>query len=565
LCYNKYVKKISFLVLIFVFTPLVSFGHGSPFFEFNPDNSSFLYPVSVDSPSEIFMPQNDFLGGLDLWLDNSGSSGTATFELRNQAGTLVASKTATIPTISPIAGGQRFHIDFNQIAVTNNSNYTLRIITGMPNLRIHYSSRIQFIGHNAPYSSQYINGVANIDSEEREFSFKFALYETFETVPPVLSNISTTPVSTNQTRLDFNSTEPVDYSMAYGLAGQGYNQNINFSGAYQYCGPGIDFCSIAMSTIPDQTYNYILTVRDIWGNQVQAAGSFDSGEVSPAQTVSPTPTPIPSGTPDSSPLVISDFFINEATDRSVEVSWHTDRAANSYLLISFSSDFITVTAVSDNTFELEHLLKTGDVLDPNKTYFARVTSYDAFGSVASQTIAFTTLKVPSLTPTPLLTPTPPPPPSPIPPSPIPPPDGSPTPAPTPLPENNVLYIQSGNGFYTVQWSTSSGGEPEEGYRVDIFDNNKNLIKQITLPRGVSEATITGIPDGEYYAVVYADEGRVMEKVGPPTSLKIGDEDFTGRLLALWPYLTVVIAALILFVFRDRLLKLIRKPAQPPIK
>ena len=134
-----------------------------------------------------------------------------------------------------------------------------------------------------------------------------------------------------------------------------------------------------------------------------------------------------------------------------------------------------------------------------------------------------------------------------------------------MPENNVLYIQSGNGFYTVQWSTSSGGEPEEGYRVDIFDNNKNLIKQITLPRGVSEATITGIPDGEYYAVVYADEGRVMEKVGPPTSLKIGDEDFTGRLLALWPYLTVVIAALILFVFRDRLLKLIRKPAQPPIK
>ncbi len=559
-------RKIGLLILIFLALPLVSFASGNLFFEFNPDSSNFLNVASLASPKEIFIPQNDFLGGFDFWFDNSGSSGTVTFELRNSVNTLLASRTVTVPTITPVSGGKRFHVDFSQIAVSSTKKYSISIITQMPDLRIYYSSRINLIGHNAPYTSGYYNGVAEIGSEEKEFSFKFGLYESFETAPPVLSNITTVGMSQYQTDVDFNANEPVDYRVDYGISGQGYTQSTNFSGVYKFCNAGISICSLSMATQANKSYDYLLVATDIWGNEAQFSGSFISGAGISTQSPTPSESPPPGG-----PLAISDFIINSVNDKSVEVFWHTNRAANSTLTVSYSSDLITITAVTDSTFELEHLLKTADVLSPSTTYFARVLSYDNFNNVASATLAFTTLKANFNTPTPSPSspPLPSPSQSPVPSSSNQPPVNSQTPAPvvtgSTSPDNgHTVYIESSGNFSAIQWNTPSGGDPKEGYRVDIFDSNKNLVKQITLSKNDESATVSGLPDGQYYSVVYANNGKVLEKVAKPTNFTVGSDTVLKRLLAMWPYLALAIGALILFIFRNRILKLIAKKSVNPI-
>ncbi len=537
-----------------LFFPVLADAHGSNFFEFNPDSflSFPLNPANYNSVSEIFIPQNEFLGAFDLWVDNNGPSGNISFELRNESNVLITSQTVTIPTIAPTAGGKRFHVDFPaQVSVLSNKKYLLNIITTMPSLRVYYSDRIDVLSHNAPYASGYLNGAAKIDSEEKKFSFKFALYESFETSPPILSNIVSTAVSSVETRLDFNANEAVDYKIDYGFSGGGYTQSINFTGAYKFCGAGISVCSLTIPTSLGRSYSYLLTARDVWSNETLVTGSFISGQAGPISTVllSPTPSvqPTPSPSPsDSSPLIISNFRVSSVTDKSVEVAWHTNKAANANLLISFSTNRIDITAVNDSTFELEHLLKTANALNPNTTYLARVISVDSFNNTASATLAFTTLKnSPVNTPTPLPAPTA------VPSVTSQPPNSSQPPSlPVSSPGNSSthsLYVGSGNNFSAIQWNAPSGGEPKDGYRIDIFDKNRNLVKQITLAKGASSAGIS-LPEGEYYSVVYGNNGKVLEKVAKPTNFTVSNDTLLKRLLALWPYIVMVLAFLAGFIF-----------------
>ncbi len=539
-------KKIALLISILIAIPVLALASGTLFFEFNPDNSDSLNVVSLGSISEVFIPQNDFLGGFDLWFDNPGLEGTVSLELFNSVGTLLITKNIIVPTLSQVSGGHRIHTDFSQIAVTSNKKYTMKIISDMPELRIYYGSRIGFLGHNAPFTSEYNNGAAVVGGEEKEFSFRFALYESFETSPPVLSNIVTTAISSSETRLDFNANEAVDYKLDYGISGAGYTNRIDLAGSYKYCGAGISFCSIDIPVSPGHDYNYLLTAKDIWGNETQVTGSFSSGES--GQTPEPTPTPSlsdqpsPTSTPDTSPLIISNFRISEVTDRSVEVAWTTNKAANSSLLVSFSSYLISITAISDHTLELEHLLKTENVLSHDTTYSVRITSVDSFNNTASATLAFTTLKKPVSTPMP--TPSSKPPPGTSQPpgasqSPV-------SPTSTPANGNHSLSVEGGNNFSTVQWSAPAGGEPADGYRVDIFDKNRNLVKQVTLPKGASSAGVV-LPEGEYSAIVYGNDGKVLEKVMKPANFMVSNDTLGKRALTLWPYFVLGLAALVGFV------------------
>ncbi|MDO8496859.1 MAG: hypothetical protein Q7S43_05425 [bacterium] len=543
-------KYIWLVAVVFIF-PILANAHGNNYFEFNPDpfRTKSFNVSSGGAIYEVFLPSNEFFGGFDIWLDNSGSSGLAYVELW-RSDNMITSKSLTIPHIDQIAGGQKVHVDWGSlIPVVSNSKYKIKISSTMPDLRIYYASRVKFLGHNEPHISDYLNGAAEIDGEEKEFSFKFALYETSETSVPVISNVGWAIISEGEMRVNFNANEPVDYKIEYGPSGQGYSQSSNFSGNYSFCNQSVSVCNIMVSVAPDTTYQYTLTVKDFWGNQGQAIGTFTSG-----QTQSPSPTP----TPAEVSLVISNFRVVSKTDESLEVAWTTNKIANSNLLISFSSDLITITAVSDPTFELEHVLETDSVLSPGTTYTARITSADLDNNESSSSLSFKTLSASTSTPTPTpaLTPS-----TSSGPSPTPLPGASPAGTtnpqissqtiPSPLAADIITSSSSSGGdtnIGTVQWNAPVTGEPSNGYRVDVFDKDGKLVTTILVPDKSHGIEVPDLADGEYTVIVYANNEGVFKKIDKPVELKAGEASFIDRLISFWPYLLIVVALIGVFIW-----------------
>ena len=553
----KAMKKLFIFSIILAFTPLFVYAHGGKYLEFNPDATSSLKVSEVETPTQTFFAQNDFLGGFDIWVANPGSSGTATFALLNEQGSVISTKTVSIATIAEIANGTKLHVDFSsQLAVLSSSKYSIRITISMPELRLYYSDRIKVISHNAPFVSEYITGVGKLGSEEQTFSFKYALYETTESSAPIISNILWTVISTDEMEINFNANEPIDYRIEYGLSGQGYSQSTSFLGDYRFCTPGIFNCNINIPVSPNTTYQYRLTVKDSWGNQSQATGIFESGVAqTPAPTATPvvtaSPTPTPSVTPVSSgtitptplsditPPIISNLRVVEVTNNSVDIAWTTNEAANSYLGIA-QGDYL-ITAKSDAMFELEHLLRTGLTLSINAPYLARVNSYDLANNLAGASISFRTLGVVP-TPVPTLL------------------GSTPTPQ-QPSPTVSVTNNPSGAGAGIVQWGTPPSGEPSDGYRIDVFNKDGSLNKTVYVPQGSHNIQVPSLNDGEYTVIVYSNNDGVFEKVDKPAVLKVGAEGtFVSRLLKLWPYF-VLVGGLIAGFMIWRMLK--KKPSQVP--
>lgn len=524
------------LLAALMFAPIAVFAHGTAFFEFNPDayTVSSLQTASVDTPYELFIPQNDHLRGVDLWLSNSSTPGSLTVALYNANNTLLATKVSAVPALADSTAGTRFHIDFpSQFAVSGTATYTLKITTDIPTLRLYYSDRIALVEHNAPYPSAYQNGIARLGTEEKAFSFKFALYETSETTVPVLSNVSVSLAQYAQAAFQFNATEPVDFKIDFGPAGHPYTGNSDFTGEYVFCGAGVGVCGRTIAVQPGTDYGYTLTAKDVWGNQAIASGSFTvPADDQPLPTATPAPGATSSATPvpDTTPPVISNFNIATLTDTSVGLAWTTDEAANSYVLISIPPALITAGSNNDSTLELEHYLTVGN-LDPDNNYIAKVTSYDAVGNVSSKSVAFKTLKKPV------------PPPSPSPSASTPPSGGTATPAPAASPS---VSVQPGTGgASTINWSAPAGGEPSGGYRVDIIGPDGKLIKTVAVPAGTHSTTVSGLGNGKSSVVVYADNGKYFEKIAAPAQIKPPARSLAPYFLAA-SVLAILLAVWLLF-------------------
>lgn len=552
-------KKAIILLVLFLL-PLIGQGALSPFFEFAPDYfaSHGLLVSAVSAPAQIFLPQNDFLNGFDLWLDNAGEAGAAVFEVFDPNHNLIISRTVSIPHIDPVAGGERFRFSFNQRSVLSSGQYTIAVTSPLPQLRLYYGDRIRFLAHNAPYVSEYLNGVAMLGGEKQDFSFKFALYEGSETKPPVISHVDAVSLSLNQEKISFYADEPVDYQVFYGLVGQGYNRQTDLFGDFRFCGPATGGCYSVIDVKAGADYEFKIVAKDRWGNETEFFGTFAVPEDSSAiPSLTPTPSyslpPIPE---DREAPVISNLRAIAITDKSMEAAWTTNEGANSWLLISYSTELITITAVSDTTFELEHWLMTEPVLISGTSYIATITSYDLANNVATASFTFTTPKRGQTSPSPT-----PPPPSP---SLLPTPTGSFLPSGTPQPSVsppppgepqpvNISSDPSDEDNIIIRWNPYQSHEPSGGYRLDILNENGKLEQKILAPAGSRQAIVENIPPGRYTVIVYADDNGVFKKVAEPTTLNRPQKSFTEKFLGWLPYIllglmAVIFGAVIAFKF-----------------
>ena len=546
-----------FFVLVF---GLNVSAHGSPFLELNPDYFRVkIFNISGQtSVYELFIPQNDFLNGFDFWADNNGSSGDVIFKLYSPDDILLSTKTITIPHIDPVPGGQRIHIDLNfQFPVVSGGRYSIKIESLLSQLALYYFDKINLVNHNAPFPAKYLTGLVKLDGEEQDFSFKYALYEGAETAVPVISNLTWAEPSQGEIKFSFNANEPVDYRIEYGPSGKNFTDATNFSGEYNFCVFGIANCGLEIKTLSGGTYQYSLTVKDSWGNQSRASGTFISSKqaLQPSPIlVSPILSPVPpttttesfeSASPSPSPSsdIVSPFISNlkiaSVTDKSVDVAWTTNEAANSQVIISFTTELLTIAGSSDAAFELEHLLKTNQDLEPGTKYLARISSRDMADNVATASIGFTTLSKP---------------PSNI----VPSPNAQPTGVSQPVSQVNSITVTeissdlngSDKSSVLVEWEDNFSGSDKSsgGYRIDIFDETGSLKESISVPSDSKSVEVKNLPDGKYSIIVYKNNNGVFEKVERPAELKIG-QSFMEEQRPILFYLFIALVVLLLLAWR----------------
>ena len=511
-------------------------AHGALFYEFNPDYSQSLLVASSETVSEVFLPLNDYLGALDFWVSNASAAGDATFTLYNPAGTAIAERTVAVPAIADTAGGTRLRVTLPaQIAVTSNAAYRVRIATIAPTFRLYYADATRLLAHNGAPLPTYTGGLARIGADDMGFSFKFALYENHENTPPQLTGVTITQQSAHETIINFNANEPVDRHLQYGSA------IIDWNGEYSSCAPDIQTCAIILVVSPATTYQYSLTVQDVWGNQTTTTGTFmtlSEGQPptpTPTSTVSasvtPTPTVTPTATPDTTGPALTNVRLVSSTPNTAALAWTTNEAANSIVVVQILPYLISAGANSDSTLELEHFVSVANL--PSDTYLrATITSYDAVGNSGKATVDFLT---PRQTPAPTTTPTP------SPGTTAPPAVASPTPSATPAvsgPQDNPQ----------LTWSAPASGDPSNGYRIDVFDSANNLIRTITVPPGQRQVALGSLPAGNNRVVVYTNNNGVFEKVAAPTPVTVRPpQGFFERVEVALPYILGGIVVAILAV------------------
>lgn len=424
---------ISLLVISFLSLANITFAHGVNFFEYAPDPwQSHRYVVaSGPTPSEVFQPSiATTLVAFDLWLDNTGSNGSATFTLTDADDTVLTTQTVTIPSIAAIPGGKKFHVDLpTEIPITKNSTYAIQIASSLPGFGLYSVNRLNFLEHNQDYISDYVQGLVKIGGASQGFTFKFALYQ------------------------------------------------------------------------------------------------------KPSGSEAPPPPPAPAPT-STIATVITNARVTAVTEKTVSLAWTTNVAADSRASIRSQLDPLYVVAIGyDSTLELEHFLTIPGLI-PNVLYFADVFSNQGNEvALTTYTIGFKT--APLATSTPSQTPPPAPPQNNPPPPPSgqnPPPAGTPNssgqnttnPNSTPLPPPGVNGGGPFNNSFRLTWRAGepAGSEPAGGYRIDIFDRDHNLERQIIVPAGTHGKSIAELLPGQHSAIIYANDAGVLRKIAAPITFNL---------------------------------------------
>lgn len=464
-----------------------AYAHGGDviYFEFAPDAwaSQRHTASSAATPYQLFSPLTDFqLTGFDFWLDNTGSSGQATFTLADSQGTTLATQTATIPSLNQIPGGHLFHVDLaSPLALMAQQTYSIQISSSLAGLGLYYADSITYLEHNRQFINPYTGGVARLGQIEQTFSFKFALYtpppSTGGGTPPappppppapipiVISNARVVAVTHDSVTFAWTTNVASDSGVAVRMQlspkfifASNFDSTMELEHTITVAGltPNVFYFIDAYSGYGDGSP--VTTYTTSFQTPAGPPASPDPSPPPPSPDPSPTPNPPPpSPNPNPNPPPPSP--------------------------------------------------------NPNPT------------------------PNPSPTPnpgTPPAAPGPGPTPSPTPnPGSNPPPGSSPTPSPTPPSGGGggggggpAINLGGGGGGGGVYWTPPSS-EPGGGYRVDVFGADNTLRYQFTVPAGTHQQRLPSLPDGTYRTIVYANNDNVFTKVAAPITFSADQVESGG--------------------------------------
>ena len=66
------------------------------------------------------------------------------------------------------------------------------------------------------------------------------------------------------------------------------------------------------------------------------------------------------------------------------------------------------------------------------------------------------------------------------------------------------------------------------YRIDIFNKNKKLAKQVSVSGDINSALVKNLAVGDYYLVAYADNNGIYEKIAAAENFSIKETNEAQR-------------------------------------
>jgi hypothetical protein len=323
--YRLLLTPLALALLCGLATPLtrtpLAWAADAVYFEFAPDAwASHRYVVAAGAtPYQVFSPRSTFLlSGYDLWIDNTGAAGPATFLLLTESGEVLATNNIDLPATAAIPGGHKRSITLTQpVTLQGGGTYSVKIISSLNGFGLYYADRINFLGHNEEFSNEYVGGVAKIGSELQPFTFKFALRS------PAESTGATTGSSGDEPQVETPQEIAISNARVVGVTGStvtlSWSSNIAADSRASVRSQLSPLYVVASSYDPTLELEHTLTVAGLIPNVNYFADVFSSngselvlttytigfrttsGAGDPPTTPSATTPTSPSATPSTTP------------------------------------------------------------------------------------------------------------------------------------------------------------------------------------------------------------------------------------------------------------------------
>ncbi len=245
-----------------------------------------------------------------------------------------------------------------------------------------YSSKTD-IGKQTTYTisglglGTYYFAVTARDAAGNESAFSAEASKTFkETTPPVLSNITADSISTTGARVTWNTDEPANSRLEYGLTtGYGITSPLdnNFVTAHSRTLSGL---------LPATLYHYRVISADKNGNVAISSEDYTFTTTS---------------TPDTAPPILSGISGNNTFNTGAVIQWNTNEAATSLVEYGTSPGYGSFSPLNNNRVTAHSRTLSG--LSPATLYHYRVISTDlADNKATSADFTFTTTSIPDTAP-----------------------------------------------------------------------------------------------------------------------------------------------------------------------
>jgi len=266
-------KKNFLTLLLFLLIFKAQTQEEFKFFEYAPRSSEKI-TLAQNVLVQPFIPFNDYLSVIVLWLENSSST-KVTLSLIDDKDVVIKEKDFLIPVIEKSWWGEEyfFPLDDN-LRINSGREYKLVLKSQENNdLKIYTKNLLEKLQgtENYLYFPESLKPLL-INNELSDYTFKLALYEGKESLPPSISNFEIIFPSYRKTKISFNSNEPIKISFNYGM--QSKSTSTITLDYFISCPEGIRKCELEFDTLSGTKYFYLLTVQDFWGNASSLAGDF---------------------------------------------------------------------------------------------------------------------------------------------------------------------------------------------------------------------------------------------------------------------------------------------------